>query len=46
MKKEFKIEINNACVKIPIYDANHSSLRNRILSKKMPLKKIGLLYQL
>ena len=39
MKKEFKIEINNACVKIPIYDANHSSLRNRILSKKNAFEK-------
>ena len=39
MKKEYKIEIRNAFVKIPIYDANQNNLRNRILSKKNTLEK-------
>ena len=39
MKKEIKIEIENAYVKIPIYDANQNSLRNRILSKRSNFEK-------
>ena len=39
MKKENKIEIENAYVKIPIYDANQNSLRNRILSKRSNFEK-------
>ena len=34
-----KIEIRNASVKIPIYDANHQSLRTRILSKRNNFEK-------
>ena len=34
-----KIEIRNASVRIPIYDANHQSLRTRILSKRNNFEK-------
>lgn len=36
---ETKIEIRNASVKIPIYDANHQSLRTRILGKRNNFEK-------
>ena len=36
---KIKIEIQNASVKIPIYDANHQSLRTRILSKRNNFEK-------